>query len=102
MHTRAVSYLPEGQKVLQRGRAHVYTVQERVSQEEDEELVVGEGDAVVDPGAVVVHLQDTVAAHAAMVATVGLHVATLLAETHLCQGDINNINALLSRRYQQH
>ena len=45
-------------------------------------LVVVEGDAVVDPGAVVVHLEHARAAHGAVVRAVWLHTRALLAVPH--------------------
>ena len=48
---------PELEEVLERGERAVGAVEEGVEQEEDEELVVHEGHAVVHPRAVVVHLE---------------------------------------------
>ena len=50
---------PELEEVLERGEGAVGAVEEGVEEEEDEELVVHEGHAVVHPRAVVVHLQQT-------------------------------------------
>ena len=43
------TYCPELDEELQRRGGYEDTVEERVREEEDEELVVGETDAVVDP-----------------------------------------------------
>lgn len=50
---------PEPEEILERGQSYEETVEEPVEEKEDEELVVVEGDTIVDPGAVVVHLQYT-------------------------------------------
>lgn len=52
----------------------------RTEEEEQEGLVVAVADAVVDPGAVVVHAQDTPAAGAAVVRPRRLRPPALLAE----------------------
>ena len=54
---------PEPEEILEGGESHEQTIEETVEEEEDKELVVVEGDTVVYPGAVVVHLQDTAATH---------------------------------------
>ena len=54
---------PEPEEILERGEGHEHAVEEAVQEEQDEELVVVEGDTVVDPGTVVVHLQYTGATH---------------------------------------
>jgi hypothetical protein len=43
-----VSHLPEENEVLEHGEGDVDAVEESIAQKEDEELVVGEVDAVVD------------------------------------------------------
>ena len=48
---------PELEEILERGESAVGAVEEGVEEEEDEELVVHEGHAVVYPRAVVVHLE---------------------------------------------
>ena len=56
--------------------------------EKDEELLVVLADAVVDPGAVVVHLADAPLAHGAVVRALRLDAAALRAlEDHLLVGD---------------
>lgn len=45
-----VTHGPELYEVLQHGGCNEQTVHQRVGQEEDEELVVGEAYTVVDPG----------------------------------------------------
>ena len=50
---------PEPEEILEGGEGHEHTIGETVEEEEDEELVVVEGDTVVDPGTVMVHLQYT-------------------------------------------
>ena len=47
---------PEAEEILERGEGHEYTIEETVQEEEDEELVVVEGDTVVNPGTMMVHL----------------------------------------------
>lgn len=47
---------PELYEILQHGGCNEQTVHQRVGQEEDEELVVGESNTVVHPGTMVVHL----------------------------------------------
>lgn len=44
------THCPEFDEVLQHGGGDEQAVHQRVGQEEDEELVVGEAHAVVDPG----------------------------------------------------
>ena len=75
---------PELQEVLERGRCDVDAVQERVAEKEHEELVVVECDAVVDPWAVVVHLEHALSAHGAVVRAVRLDVRALRAVSDLC------------------
>lgn len=53
---------------------------ERTNEEEHEGLVVGVPNTVVDPGAVVVHAQNTAPAHSAVVRARRLVTRTLLAE----------------------
>lgn len=48
---------PKFQEVTKRRQGHVDAVEQGVSQEEDEELVVHKCHAVVDPGTVMVHLK---------------------------------------------
>ena len=50
---------PEGDEVLEGTGRQVEAVGESVAQEEDEKLVVVEGHAIIHPGTVVVHLQNT-------------------------------------------
>lgn len=64
--------LPELNKVRKTRGHDEYAVDESISQEEHEELVVEETDAVVDPRTVVVHLEDAAGAYAAVVRAVGL------------------------------
>ena len=73
---------PEPEEILERAEGHEQTVGEAVEEEEDEVLVVVEGDAVVDPGAVVIHLEHAAPAHRAVVSTVRLHARALLTVTH--------------------
>ena len=73
---------PEPEEILERGEGHEHAVEEAVQEEQDEELVVVEGDTVVDPGTVVVHLQDTGAAHRAVVSSVGFDDGALLTISH--------------------
>ena len=54
---------PESEEIFERRQRHEETVGETIEEEEDEELVVVEGDAVVDPGTVMIHLEDTVSTH---------------------------------------
>ena len=54
---------PEAEEILEGGEGDEHTIGETVEEEEDEELVVVEGDTVVNPGTVVVHLEDTGATH---------------------------------------
>jgi hypothetical protein len=63
---------PELQKELQHRQGDEDAVGEPVEEEEDKELVVVEGDTVVDPGAVVVHLEHAVPADGAVVSPVRL------------------------------
>jgi len=67
---------------VQRGESHIQAVDEGVAQEQYKVLVVVEVDAVVHPGAVVVHFQHAAAAHAAVVRSVRLDDLTLFAEPH--------------------
>jgi len=57
------SLSPESEEIFEGGESHEEAVGEAIEEEEDEELVVVERDAVVDPGTVVVHLQDTGSTH---------------------------------------
>eukprot|EP00405_Crypthecodinium_cohnii_P063841 CAMPEP_0195026460 /NCGR_PEP_ID=MMETSP0326_2-20130528/50320_1 /TAXON_ID=2866 ORGANISM="Crypthecodinium cohnii, Strain Seligo" /NCGR_SAMPLE_ID=MMETSP0326_2 /ASSEMBLY_ACC=CAM_ASM_000348 /LENGTH=64 /DNA_ID=CAMNT_0040048315 /DNA_START=684 /DNA_END=876 /DNA_ORIENTATION=- len=52
---------------------------EQQEEQKEEELVVGEADAVVDPGTVMIHLQDAALADSAMVAAVWFVLAAPLA-----------------------
>ena len=79
---RAHSVRPEPEEILERGESYEHTIEETVQEEQDEELVVVEGDTVVDPGTVVVHLQDTGAAHRAVVGSVGFDNGALLTVSH--------------------
>ena len=54
---------PEPEEILEGGESHEQTIEETVEEEEDKELVVVEGNTVVHPGTVVVHLEDTGATH---------------------------------------
>lgn len=72
----------ERQEVLQRSDQHEEAVEQRVDEEEQEELVIRERDAVVDPRTVVVHLEDASAADGAMVASVRFYVLALVAPAH--------------------
>lgn len=59
--TRALdlkTYLPKPYEVRQARSHNKQTVYQCISKEQHEELVVMEADAVVDPGAMVVHLKD--------------------------------------------
>ena len=73
---------PELEEIFEGGERDEETVGEAVEEEEDEVLVVVEGDAVVDPGAVVVHLEHAGPAHGAMVRAVRLHARALLTVAH--------------------
>ena len=95
---------PEAEEILERRESHEEAVGEAVEEEEDEvldqsegsitlcacvdqseasiHLVVVEGDTVVDPGTVVVHLEHARAAHGAVVRAVWLHTRALLAVPH--------------------
>ena len=79
---------PELEEIFEGRERDEETVGEAVEEEEDEVLVVVEGDAVVDPGAVVVHLADAPLAHGAVVRALRLDAAALRAlEDHLLVGD---------------
>ena len=80
---------PEPEEILERAEGHEQTVGEAVEEEEDEVLVVVEGDAVVDPGAVVIHLQHAAPANGAVVRTVRLHTGALLTITHSALKETN-------------
>jgi len=58
-------------------------INDAVQEHQKEVLVVLEAHAIVDPGTMVVHLQDASSAHSAMVASVWLVLATPLAVTAL-------------------
>ena len=95
---------PESEEIFEGGESHEEAVGEAVEEEEDEvldqsegsitlcscvdqseasiHLVVVEGDTVVDPGAVMVHLEHAAAAHGAVVRAVWLHTRALLAVPH--------------------
>lgn len=47
---QVITHCPELYEILQHGGGNEQTVHQRVRQEEDEELVVGESDTVVHPG----------------------------------------------------
>lgn len=66
-------FVPVGEEVVEGGDGDEEAVEEGVGEEEDEAFVVCEADAVVDPGAVVVHLEDAFAADAAVVGSVGFY-----------------------------
>ena len=68
--------------MLERAQRHEETVCEAVEEEEDEVLVVVEGDAVVDPGAVMIHLEHAASAHGAVMRAVRLHTRALLTVAH--------------------
>ena len=59
---------PESEEILEGGESHEEAVGEAVEEEEDEELVVVEGDTVVDPGAVVVKYLNAVVTDTAVTA----------------------------------
>lgn len=65
------------------GPADQLRANERVEDELEEELVVPEANAIINPGTVVVHLQNTRAAHSAMVATIRLILVAPLAMSAL-------------------
>lgn len=67
---------PELDEVLESGARDVDAVNQRIAEEQNEELVVSEVDAVVHPRTVMVHFQYTLAAHRAMVGSVGFHYVT--------------------------
>ena len=50
VHCPVVTHCPELYEILQYGGCNEQTVHQRVGQEEDEKLVVGESDTVVHPG----------------------------------------------------
>ena len=66
---------PKLNKVSEYTTCQEYGVGEGVAQKQHEKFVVIEGHAVVHPGAVVVHLEDTAAAHGAVMCTVRLDYA---------------------------
>ena len=84
---------PEPEEILERAEGHEQTVGEAVEEEEDEVLVVVEGDAVVDPGAVVIHLEHAAPAHRAVVRAVRLHTRALLAVAHRALKGTSFINS---------
>ena len=73
---------PESEKIFESGQSDKQTVCEAVEEEQDEELVVVECHAVVDPGTVMVHLEDTVSTHGTMMHSVWLDAGTLLTVPH--------------------
>ena len=73
---------PEPEEILEGGEGNEEAVGEAVEEEEDEELVVVEGDTVVDPGAVMIHLENTGPADGAVVGPVRLDHGALLAVPH--------------------
>lgn len=75
-------YLPELDEERQGCEGDEDAVGEAVTEKEQEELVVGESNTVVHPGAVVVHLQDADPANTAVVAPVWLQVGALFTITH--------------------
>lgn len=70
---------PEGDEVGEGAHGDEEAVEEGVGEEEDEALVVAEADAAVDPGAVVVHLEDAGVADGAVVGPVRFHQLALVA-----------------------
>ena len=61
------------------GYDHECCAAHEVETEEEEVALVVQADAVVDPGTVVVHHEDTLVADAAMMRTHGLNVVALVA-----------------------
>ena len=73
---------PEPEEIFEGGESHKHTVQETIEEKEDKELVVVEGDTVVHPGTVVVHLEDTAATHRTVVSSVRFDDGALLTVSH--------------------
>ena len=69
-------------RLHQEGVRHQQTVGIRVADEEHEELVVFEADAVVDPWAMMIHLEDASATRAAVVTAVGFDFVASVAVAH--------------------
>lgn len=76
---RKSNYLPKSNEVRQTRRHDEQTVEECIAEEKHEELVIVEADAIVDPRAVVVHLEHASRADAAVVRPVRLHEHTAVA-----------------------
>ena len=70
---------PKFHKVLQIATRQEDGVQQSVAQEQHEKLVIVEGHAVVDPGAMVVHFEDAGATDGAVMASIGLDSLTFVA-----------------------
>jgi len=73
---------PEKYKVFQHGECYIEAIKKSISQEENEEFVVGKVNAIVDPWAMVIHFTDTFVANAAMMSSVRLHMLTFLTKSN--------------------
>ena len=76
---------PEVHKVAHGEGEYDDTGEEGVAQEEYEKFVIIETHTIIHPRTVVVHLQDAIAAHTAMMRSVWFDDLTLLTVSQLCQ-----------------
>ena len=73
---------PKSEEVFEGGQSHIETVEEAIEEKEYEELVVVEGNTVIDPGTVVIHLEHARTAHRTVVRAVRLDVRALFTISH--------------------
>lgn len=79
---------PEAYEVFQVAQGQVDGVEQGVSQEQHEELVIIEGHAVVDPRTVMIHFQYTSSADGTVMAAIRFNSLTLVTISEISGGKI--------------
>lgn len=73
-----LDFTPKFNKILDRCERHVDTIQDRVEEKQNEELVVTEANAVVHPWTMMIHFENTFLTNTAMMTPIGLDTLALV------------------------